>query len=91
MGDSGDDDRDVWELWYHDGTAWAQKAYRVDPDGCGEGVPSCGFGPHAVALGGRPGKQAFRCINHYWLDASVAACRTDSWYDVDEVTIDVSP
>jgi uncharacterized repeat protein (TIGR01451 family) len=90
MGDSGDNDRDIWELWYHDGTRWAQKAFAVDGDGCGAGVASCVFGPLSITITGRPGPQAFRCINHYYPEPSVDACRTDSWYDVDEVKVTVS-
>lgn len=88
MGDGGDTDRDSWELWYNDGNGWVKKASVVDPDGCGAGVMSCVFGPHNVTITGKAGTQAFRCINSYSTTPSTNACRsTDSWYDIDEMTI----
>lgn len=90
MGDFGDTDRDVWELWYNDGNGWRQVAKLVDPDGCGAGVQNC-IWVNKVTITGRAGMQALRCINHYYDSPTSNGCRSDSAFDVDEIRISANP
>jgi hypothetical protein len=90
MGDGGDTDRDIWELWYNNGSGWAQVASFTDSNGCGAGVQNCTW-QNTVTISGNAGTQALRCINHYFTGASSNACRTDGWFDVDEIRLTVSP